>query len=235
MPAETFETKDSIPEELRDAAIETKDGKFVVVRDPDVSGLTSALEKERKARRDAEKAAKEREARLAELEEERQAKAAGLTGEKLEEIRKQAEAKFAADLAERDQLKQRVRALTLDTTVKSMLAKAEFVDVDAAWKLFGDEFDLTDDLTPIVKADPAKKLEQHIADLAAAKPYLVKGTAASGGGASGNRGTAAPQGKTVFDWTQEQRAQFIQQHGPDAYRAKLDEATLARITAKQAA
>lgn len=234
---EYFETADDIPEQFRETAIETKDGKFAVA-----AGALNALgrergraeEMERKAKAEA-KRAREYETRLAALEEERQANAAGLTKDKLDEIRRQAEAKYAADLAERDSLKQKVRALTLDTTVKSLLAKAEFVDVDEAWTLFQGQFDLTDDLTPIVKADPAKALERHIADLAAAKPHLVKGTQASGGAARGNAAGGRPgAGEDVFQWTGEQRADFVTKHGAGAYQEKLDAAVLARAT-KQAA
>lgn len=237
MPVETFDTLDAVPEEMRDAAIETKAGKFIVARDPDTSGLTSALEKERKARRDAEKVAKERDARLAELELEAKGTAAGLTSEKLKEIRAQVAAEFEPYKSKAEALAAENRALKLNDRVKAMLAKADFVDVDAAWKLFGDEFDLTDDGQPIVKAEPGKAIDKHIADLAAAKPYLVKGTQASGGGAGGNRGTGAPaKGDDVFTWTSEQRAQFIQTNGLAAYQDKLDAAQVARaVAAKKAA
>ena len=39
MPLKHFDTKDAIPEALRDGAVETKDGKFAVAIDDDTSGL----------------------------------------------------------------------------------------------------------------------------------------------------------------------------------------------------
>lgn len=231
MPIQKYDTADAIPAELKDAAIETKDGTFVVLAEPDTAGLKSALDKERDAAKREAKARRDLEARLAALEEEKQASAAGLTADKLAEIRKQAEAKFAADLAERDTLRQEVRSLKLDSRVKSLLADADVVNVDAAWKLLADQFDLTDDGAPIAKADPTTDLKAYIAGKVKADyPFLFKGTQADGGEARGGRTGAAGAGDNVFAWTPEQRAAYVQQHGLGAYQDKLDQATLARAT-----
>jgi hypothetical protein len=231
MPLRIFDTSDAVPEPLRATAIETKDGKFAVVEEEDVSGLRSALEKERNEKRAATKLAKEREAEFAALRTETEAKAAGLTGEKLAEIRAQAEAKFKGDIEERDRLKAENRALKLNDRVKALMAKADFIDVDAAFSLHAADFDLTDDGTPIVKADPTKALDQHIADIATQRPYLVKGSQASGGGA-GHAKSGKPSGsEDVFAWTEDQRAAFIRANGPDAYMQKLNASTVARATA----
>lgn len=234
MPAETFETLDAVPEELRESAIETKAGTFLLIRDPDTSGLTSALEKERTARKAEEKTRKDREKRLAELELEAKAREGGLTSEKLADIRKQVAAEFEPYRVEAEALKSKVRALTLDSVVKAKLG--DFVDVEVAWKQFGDEFDLTDDGQPIVKTEPGKTLDKHIADLKARFPYLVRGTQAGGGAAAGNTTGAGTRGTgdNVFQWTPEQRADFIRTNGPDAYQAKLDASVQAQANPKAA-
>lgn len=159
------------------------------VVDP-TAGLKSALQKERDARKAAEKAHKSLESRLAEIEQERAADKVGVTSDRLAEIRALAENKFKGDLEERDRLKQEVRSLKLDGTVKSLLGKADVVDPDAAWKLFHDQFDLTDDGKPIVTSDPTTDIEQYIGGtLRQQYPYMFRGTQADGGAARGNRGS----------------------------------------------
>jgi hypothetical protein len=185
VPVETFDTQDAVPEDLRDSAIETKDGKFLVLREDDTSGLKSALEKERQARKEADRIAKDTAKRLHDLELEAKAKEGGLTSEKLAEIRKQVAAEFEPWKTKAEQVTAENRALRLNDRVKTMLDKVGFIDVEAGWKLAGDEFDLTDDGQPIVKAEPGKSLEKHVADIAARYPGLVRGSQASGSGAAG--------------------------------------------------
>lgn len=231
MPVETFEAKDAIPEELREAAIETKDGKFVVVRDEDTTGLKSALEKERGARKEAEKAAREREARLRELELEAKASKEGLTAERLKEIRAQVAAEFEPWKSKAEQYAAENRALKLNDRVKALLAKAEFVDAEVAWKLFGEQFDLTEDGQPIVKDAPGTSLDAHIAKLAEAHPYLVKGSQIAGGGAAGAKAGTAPGGSVkVSELKGDALQQYIAKHGYDAWKQKLDAEALALMT-----
>jgi hypothetical protein len=162
------------------------------------AALKSALQKERESRKAAEKSAKALEARLAALEEERTAASKGVTSDRLDEIRTLAEAKFKGDLEERDRLRQEVRALKLDGTVKGYLAKAEVVDADAAWKLFREEFDLTDDGKPIVASDPTADIEKYVMGTLREKhPYMFRGTQAGGSGARGSRGGASGAVRTI--------------------------------------
>lgn len=233
MPAETFESKDAIPEEFREAAIETKDGRFLVVRDEDTSGLKSALEKERGARKEAEKAAKERAARLQELELEAKASKEGLTTDKLKEIRQQVAAEYEPFKAKAEQYAAENRALKLNDRVKALLAKAEFVDAEVAWKLFGEQFDLTEDGQPIVKDAPGTSLDAHIAKIAEAHPYLVKGSQIAGGGAAGAKAGAAPASPTkVSALTGDALQAYIAKHGYETWKQQLDAESIAILTAK---
>lgn len=236
MPVQTFDTQDDIPEEHRASALETKDGKFAVFIEPDTSGLTSALEKERAARKQEEKARKEAAKRLADLELEAKAREGGLTADKLKEIREQVAAEYEPFRQQAEAYKAKVRELTLNDRVKAMFAKAEFVDADAAWKLFGDQFDLTEDGSqPVVKGKEGVSLDAHIAQLATAYPYLVKGTQASGGGASGNRaGQAAGGSENPLTWSSDKRAAFIAANGLPAYQQLLDKVMEASVQKKAA-
>jgi hypothetical protein len=167
------------------------EGKEPTEQPDPTAGLKSALQKEREARKAAEKAVKSVESRLLEMEQTVKAKESGITSERLDEIRTLAEAKFKADLEERDRLRAENRTLKLDNSVKKVLEKAEVVSVEGAWKMFHDEFDLTDDGRPIVKADPTADVEHYVTQtLRAQHPYLFRGTQAGGGGAMGGRGTA---------------------------------------------
>jgi hypothetical protein len=183
VPAETFESLDAVPEELRESAIETKAGTFVVVRDPDVAGLQSALQKEREARKSAEKAAKA----AAEAARDAELKDKGLLEQK-----QKWDAEILKPVTERlSVLEQENRSLKLVTPVKDMLRKAGVIDPDDAWAVVGQKFDLADDGKVILKDNPTANLEQWVAaDLKASKPHWFHGTQAGGGGATGGR--AAP-------------------------------------------
>ena len=219
------DTLDAIPEPLRGAYVE-REGKFHL--DAEVEDVTplktknAALLDETKAER---RKRQEAEQRLAALEQEREAAAAGLTAEKLAEITRKAEERFAPTVEENKSLKQELRARDLDGTVKSLLSKANAVDVDDAWRVVGHEFDLTDDGKVFLKSDPTADVESYITkDLVAKKGHLFKGTAASGGGAAGHsgggRGGAA---KPPTEWSTEERAAYIEQHGAEKYRDLLNE------------
>jgi hypothetical protein len=184
MPLETFEDLDAVPEDARETAIETKDGKFVVFRDADTSGLTSALAKEREARKTAEKAAKA----AAEAAREKDLAAAGLL-----DAKKRWDEEYLTPIQTRaQQLEAEVRQLKLVTPVKDALRAAGVIDPDDAYKLLADRFDLTDEGQPILRDNPTADIRKWAeTDLAKAKPYLFAGSMASGGGAKG----AAPGGK----------------------------------------
>lgn len=224
MPFPTFATPDEIPEPFRDA-YEEKDGVYVA-KTEDVGGLKAVLaDQKARAKRAAEKAA-EAERQLTELREAMDADKKGISGDKLAEIRAQAEAKFKPHLDELEATRQQLRALRLDSAVKGLYAKAEMFDPDAAWKITADEYDLTDDGKVILKADPTADLEKHITTALKAKyPFLYKGTQAAGGGAVGSRpaGASTANSKPVTQWTPDEKQAYREQHGEDSIRLLLEQ------------
>jgi hypothetical protein len=231
------DTLDAIPEPLRSAYVE-RDGKYHL--DAEVEDVAPLKAKQRELLDETKAERRKREAaeqRLAALEAEREAAAAGLTSEKLAEIQRKAEEKYAPKLAELTAAQEKIRALQLDGTVKSLLAKAGAVDVDDAWKVLGAEFDLTDDGKVILKSDPTADVEQYVTKtLVAKKGHLFKGTQAAGGGAAGHAGGSGAGGaKPPTQWSSEERAAYIDQHGGDAYRALLNAEMRAALAPKKAA
>lgn len=233
MPVQTFTKREDIPAELADKVIEAKDGSFYHFADEDTKGLKSALDKERDAAKEAKRIAAEERAKREAFEAEAKAREAGLTGEKLAEIRAQAEAKFKADLDERDRLKQENRTLRLDTQAKSLLAGL-VPDVDAAWKLIGSDYDLTDDGKAIVKGDPTADVKAHLTQTQKEKyPWLFLGTGAAGGAGTGGRGGAGGgTAKPPTAWTADERSEFLRTHGAEAYQTLLQKEATDRLTAK---
>lgn len=215
-----FDSADAIPEGFREAYVE-KDGKWhpaiedVTPLRRKADELLSETKAERKKRQDLE-------AKLAALEAEREAQAAGLTAEKLAEIQGKAEAKYKPVVDENAALKQRLRTMQLDATVKSVLTAKDVIDPDAAWKIVSDDFDLTDDGKAILKSDPTADLEQYVAgSLKQRYPFLFKGTQADGGGAAGmQKGSGHAGTKPVTQWTSTERQAFIEANGAEAH-AKL--------------
>lgn len=223
MPLPTFKSLDEIPEPFR-PEYEERDGAW----HPKVEDVTPLKQKnaelltETKAER---KKRQELEAKVAELEEQQAAKKAGIPDAKLEEIKRQAEEKYRPVHEELEKTRAKLRQMQLDGSVKAMLAKADVIDVDAAWKIVGDGFDLTDEGSPILKSDPTADLEKHITGtLRKQYPFLFKGTQAAGGGAAGQTGGngATAGSKPVTRWSSEERASYIEEHGQEAYRGLLD-------------
>lgn len=190
----TFKTKEEIPAGFIED-YEERDGEWhpKLPGAPEADGLKSALEKERKARADAEKTAKETAARIAELEREAKAKEAGLTSEEVKKFRedayKEIRAEIAADLEERDrklaEATAAVRAMKLDNRVKELALKNGVRPdvVDDWWRLNSDAFELSEDDQPTVKDGKGKPVDKYIGeDLKKARPYLYEGTKAQGGG-----------------------------------------------------
>jgi hypothetical protein len=221
MPAETFDTIDAIPEDVRETAIETKDGKFVVVRDtpaPDVAGLKNKnhellgklkkleaqVEDETRRRADAELAAK------------------GLL-----EHKQKWDAEILTPVKSRlEMLEAENRQLKLVGPIKDALHKAGAVDPDAAWTLEASRFDLDDSGRPYLKDDPTAPIDKWIAEqLPKLRPYLFAGTKAGGGGAAGARtGAASGKGTDPRDWTAIERAEYIQSNGLTEFKKLMSAA-----------
>ena len=146
--------------------------------------------------------AKALKARIAEMEQQAKAQAAGITSEALAKLRAEAaaeyEKKYGPVLSERDALKSEVRSLKLDSNVKAMMAKAgaRAERIDALFTLSRDRFDLTDDGKPMVK-DATKEVDKFIAeDLLKEYPEFFQGSGSSGGGAirsAGGAGSVGPK------------------------------------------
>lgn len=195
MPLKTYDTQDAVPEALRADAIETKDGKFVVVEEADTSDLAAAVAAEKEKREAAEKLMRKTAGELQKLQTQRKAADAGMTEEKLKELREEAKAEYMAEiqpqLDEAVKIKAQNRSLLLDADMKARALKAGVLPekVDDFWALRGSEFDLTDDGKPMVKGKPGIEPDKHLTVLLKKNPEWVKGTQASGGGAQGTTGT----------------------------------------------
>lgn len=216
MPLETFDTLDAIPEDVRETAIETKEGKFVVVKDAapaeDVSGLKAKIsqllgdQKKLKAQMEQE-AARRADAELA---------AKGLLEHKQ---------KWDADIltpvkSRLEQVEAENRQLKLVGPIKDALHKAGAIDADAAWALEGHRFDLDEQGRPYIKDDPTADIAKWVAtELPKSRPYLFAGTKAGGGGAAGAmQGAANPKNADPRNWTAIERAEYIETNGVSAFK-----------------
>ena len=201
MPWPTFKTEDEVPEGFRDEYHEV-DGEWVAKADGLGDAGKAALESERTARKAAEKAAKAAADALDALKLEAVAKEGGITDEKLAEIRKAAEAEAAAKYADYEPTKAKLRDLQLDSRVKSLALKngVRAERVDQWWKLHGDQFDLTEDGTAVVKASPTSDVAKYIAgDLKKALPDFYEGSKGDGSGAAGSHGGAGGSGSITWE------------------------------------
>jgi len=183
MPLPTFATREEIPEAFREEYIE-KEGKWVPNVE-DVSGLKSALERQKEEARQAK-------ARAKELEELQKAKAAGITDEQLAKLRQEIAAEKAPLEEKVAKYEQELRTLKLDSRIKSLLgeAGANPARLDALLKLTLDRFDLSEQGTPIVKDKPAVDLGKYINETVAKEyPELFLSKQKGGTGAPGSGGT----------------------------------------------
>lgn len=201
MALKLYDSKDAVPEALRESAIETKDGKFAVVEETeDSTTLKASLEDERAKREAAEKLARKTADDLKKLETKQKAEKAGISDEQLQQIRadarKEVEAELAPKLADADRFAKENRELKLDNKVKALAADngVRPERLSQWWRQFGDQFDLTNDGAPMVKDAPGKDVKKFIADsLKAEVPEFYVGSKAGGGGAAGiqDGGTSA--------------------------------------------
>jgi hypothetical protein len=199
MPFPIYDKKDAIPAGAEDV-YEERDGKWHPKAAEDTSGLTSALAKERDARKAAEKAAKaatdERDTAVRERDvlKTQTGDSDGKVAELLKrwDTEKTAlEEKYKGDLKTRDD---RIRTLTLDQTAKAAFVKAggRPEKADAALKLYADRLDLAED-RPVVKDDKGQvttdSLDKFFGEVVRKElPEFYTGTKAAGGGAGGING-----------------------------------------------
>lgn len=226
MPLPTFEKAEEIPEAFRDSYIE-KDGKFVPDIE-DVAPLKNAHERQKAETRAAKEQAAHLAQRLAELEQNAQAKARGITDEQLQKWREEMQAEKRPLEEKLSKYEQELRTLKLDNAVKSMMAKAGVVGprVDALFKLVGDRFDLSEDGTPILRDKPVADLQQYLAtDVASEYPEFYASTQKAGMPAPHRPG--ASRGFNPQQASLSEKLAFIKEHGPSAYEELLAASTSA--------
>ena len=100
-------------------------------------------------------------------------------------------AEFEPKLKELETVSRENRDFKLKNVVTEMFkgSGAQPKRVEDFWKLHGDEFDLTSDGKPMVKAEPGKDVLKHVQTITKARNEWTVGTKASGGGAGGSTGT----------------------------------------------
>lgn len=203
MPIKTFAKLEEVPEAQRTDAIETKDGKFILSEETDTTDLETQVASEKEKREAAEGKMRKAAAELQKLQTARKAADAGMTEDKLKELRAEARAEVEAELKpqleEAAKLKATNRALTLDAVQKAKALKLGVLPtkIDDFWTLRGGEFDLTDDGKPMVKGKPGIDPDKHLASLLKLNPEWVQGTKASGSGSQGS--TALGSSSGAFD------------------------------------
>lgn len=199
MPLPTFKSKAEIPKGFEDEYHEV-DGEWVPV--DHTQKLAKALAEEREKREAAEsmarKAAKEAAAAAAKA----QAADAGMTEAKLKElyatVEKNLREEYEPKLKEAEALSAENRKLKLTDVVKGMFRTAGALPtkLDDFWKLHGDEFDLTSDGKPMVKAEPGKDVLKQVSVIIKTRPEWVQGTKAAGGGAGGAQPRMSTDGRS---------------------------------------
>jgi hypothetical protein len=168
----------------------------------EVAALRAELDEEKTKRDAAEKLTRKSAAELQKLQTARKAADAGMTEEKLKELREEAKAEVLAELKPQldaaATLKAQNRALTLDAVQKAKALKLGILPakIEDFWTLRGGEFDLTEDGKPMVKGKPGLDPDKHLAGLLKLNPEWVQGTKAGGGGAGGITATGGPTGIT---------------------------------------
>ena len=171
----------------------------------DIEALRAEVADEKTKRTAAEALMRKSAAALQKLETQRKAADAGLTEERLKEIRADADAEARAELKpqldEAAKLKAQNRALVLDADMKARALKAGVLPtkVDDFWALRGPEFDLTSDGKPMVRDKPTVEVDKHLAALLKRNPEWVAGTKANGGGAAGGAGGAGAGGGIGYE------------------------------------
>lgn len=195
MPLKLYDTKDAVPEAQREAAIETKDGKFAVSDDDPALGEAGkrALEQEREARRKADDARKAAERERDELKRTAEAKAAGISEAELTKIREAEAAARKPIEEERDRVLAENRKLKLTDRVQALALKNGVMQdrIKQAMKILDERTDLTDAGGIVVKDEDGKVTTETIDDFLAKTfkkeaPWFYRGTGASGSGASGS-------------------------------------------------
>lgn len=244
-----FPKKDDIPAGLESAYVE-KDGEWVLdVELPDVSTLERTVRKVREERDGFERTAKTAEAKAADLT--RKLEAAELSGsqtapkiaEMLAKWEKDKEEAVAAAVADKEKeierLAGRVTKYDLDDALAAAFitaggrderkGKALIAAKADGWTLVDGKPVRKDENGQVTTATPA---DYFGTSFKKELPEFYKGSQASGGGGAGGAGgsgNGAPRvgttgaAKKPTEWTSEERRGFIEENGPEAYRALLNQ------------
>ena len=211
----------------------------------DNSGLKSALEKERKAARDAEARRKELETRYKDVDPDRYAellkkhedegtpeeRAAKLAEKAIAQIRKEAEAsKKEAD----DARKQRdaFRGRVLDDALRKAAAKAglhQHAIDDALFRgraMFtldenGEAVQLDAEGLPVIGKDGKTPFSpsEWLDGMRENAPHWFPAGASGSGSGNKQHNSGAPTGKPTKQWTPREKSDYISKHGRAAYEA----------------
>jgi len=185
-----YDKKDDIPKGFENE-YEEKDGKWHPKPDPVVADLTARVELVQTQLKAAEKATNKATEALTKLENERKAAAAGLTDEQLkklrEDVRAEVEKDFAPRIADAEAVRAENQKLKLTDVVKKIAVDAGFLGKhqDDYWKLYGDEYELSDKGAVMVRGRPGVDPKAHAEAHAKLQPAWTQGTQAGGGGAAG--------------------------------------------------
>lgn len=206
MALPTFEKREDIPQGFEDE-YEEQDGKWVPV--DNTAALQKALAEERDARKAADALARKAAKDAADAANKQAASAAGMTEGELKKLYDSIEATVRAEfdpkLSELEQVQNENRTLKLDSRVKALFTThgAMSTKIDDLWKLHGDEFDLTSDGKPMVKAEPGKDVARHVQGILKSRIDWTVGTKAAGGGKTFQNttppGTGSPNGLSFED------------------------------------
>ena len=202
MPFQIFDKIEDIPEAQRDV-YEEKDGKWHA-KVPDVTNLTSAIEKERTGRETEEKARKKAEKDLADLRRKATAAESNISEEQLEKLRKEDDDKRKPIQDELDKTKAELtKVKKTDRVQRLFLDSGGMPDrVEDAMLSLDRRTGLTEDGNTITVLDKDGKLTtEKVEDFVKAsfkkeKPWLYAGSGGSGSGAGGSTRTGSPADET---------------------------------------
>jgi len=200
MPTSRYPTKADIPAEQADEALQLQDGTFVVFEDRDTTELVESVKEERTRREAAEKNATKAARELKRLQETSKNPDNAVPDEVRKQIVQQAiddyvdehKPKWAAGesaLIENRQLKVRTQLTEMALSEKGGVRKERFGKFE---KLYGDDFDVNDTGTLIVKGKPNADVLKQIQSYKTDFPEVFVGNGGSGGNAPGNTGPSAP-------------------------------------------
>lgn len=195
MPVQTFKTRDEIPEDARDGALELKDGSFAVV----VDDAKETIAKIRRERDDAKKALREKETEITKLTEaldEANVKGGDVdkkVAETLAKWQQKRDADIAAEVQKREAVEAQLRKVTLTDKARETFVKAggRAEKAEAALRLVGDRLDLVDGKVVVKDADgdvSTLTLDDLFAkDFRKEMPEFYAGSQAAGSGAQGTQ------------------------------------------------